>query len=80
MVRKKRPESRLTLQYDKLYVDNAVYIFNEDAAQIGRSSFNLPRQKSGIAHTGGGSFLSVDLGLLGIFFVLFRAILGLDDP
>ena len=24
----------MTLQYDKLYVDNAVYIFNEEAAEI----------------------------------------------
>ena len=33
-VRKKRPDSRLTLQYDKLYVDTAIYIFNDDTGQI----------------------------------------------
>ena len=33
-VHKKRPECRLTLQYDKLHVDNAIYIINEETETI----------------------------------------------
>jgi hypothetical protein len=29
-IKKRRPDTRLTLQYDKLYVNNAAYIYNED--------------------------------------------------
>ena len=33
-VHKKRPASRLTLQYDKLHVDNAIYVFNDETDKI----------------------------------------------
>ena len=33
-VHKKRPDSRLTLQYDKLHVDNAIYVYNEETDSI----------------------------------------------
>ena len=33
-VHKKRPASRLTLQYDKLHVDNAIYVFNGETDKI----------------------------------------------
>jgi hypothetical protein len=33
-IKKRRPDTRLTLQYDKLYVNNAAaYIYNEDKGQ-----------------------------------------------
>ena len=33
-VHRKRPGSRLTLHYDKLHADNAVYVYNEDTDSI----------------------------------------------
>ena len=33
-VRKRRPETRLHLQYDKLYINNEAYVFNEDSNTI----------------------------------------------
>ena len=33
-VHRKRPDSRLTLQYDKLHVDNAIYVYNEETDSI----------------------------------------------
>ena len=33
-VRRRRPECRLSLQYDKLYVDNAAYIYSEDSQEV----------------------------------------------
>ena len=33
-VRKRRPDTRLNLQNDKLYVNNVAYVFNEDTAEI----------------------------------------------
>ena len=33
-MRKRRPDTRLNLQYDKLYVNNVAYVFNEDTAEI----------------------------------------------
>ena len=33
-VHRKRPDSRLTLHYDKLHVDNAIYVYNEETDSI----------------------------------------------
>ena len=33
-VRRRRPDTRLNLQYDKLYVNNVAYWFNEDTEEI----------------------------------------------
>ena len=33
-VHRKRPDSRLTLHYDKLHVDNAIYAYNEETDSI----------------------------------------------
>ena len=33
-MRKRRPDTRLNLQYDKLYVNNVAYVFNEDTGEI----------------------------------------------
>ena len=33
-VRRRRPDTRLNLQYDKLYVNNVAYWFNEDTQEI----------------------------------------------
>jgi hypothetical protein len=35
-IKKRRPDTRLALQYDKLYVNNAAYIYNEDKGQAPR--------------------------------------------
>ena len=33
-MRKRRPETRLNLQYDKLYVNNIAYVYNEDTEEV----------------------------------------------
>ncbi len=33
-MRRRRPDTRLNLQYDKLYVNNVAYWFNEDTEEI----------------------------------------------
>ena len=33
-MRKKKSESRLSLHYDKLYVDNTVYVYNEESEEV----------------------------------------------
>ena len=33
-VRKRRPETRLNLQYDKLYVNNVAYVVNDDTEEV----------------------------------------------
>ena len=33
-MRRRRPDSRLNLQYDKLYVNNVAYWYNDDSAEI----------------------------------------------
>ena len=33
-VHRKRPDSRMTLHYDKLHVDNAIYVYNEETDSI----------------------------------------------
>ena len=33
-MRKRRPETRLNLQYDKLYVNNVAYVYNEDTEEV----------------------------------------------
>jgi len=33
-VRRRRPDTRLNLQYDKLYVNNVAYCYNEDTEEI----------------------------------------------
>ena len=33
-MRKKKSEGRLSLHYDKLYVDNTVYVYNEESEEV----------------------------------------------
>ena len=33
-VRRRRPDTRLNLQYDRLYVNNVAYWYNDDTEQI----------------------------------------------
>ena len=33
-VKKRRPDTRLSLQYDKLYVNNTAYLYNEETEEI----------------------------------------------
>lgn len=33
-VRKRRPDTRFNMQYDKLYVNNAAYVYNEETGEI----------------------------------------------
>ena len=33
-MRRRKSESRLSLHYDKLYVDNTVYVYNEESEEV----------------------------------------------